>query len=110
MRFLNALALAASLVTAVQAALSRRRWSRNPSSISKEAGKYKGDRTLYRARLTAALDLLKADERTDAKKIAAIGYCFGGTGALELARSGADIAGVLHRAFQIGSRSAWFRR
>jgi dienelactone hydrolase len=61
----------------------------------KEAGKYKGDRTLYRARLTAALDWLKAEERTDGKKIAAIGYCFGGTGVLELARSGADIAGVV---------------
>jgi len=66
-----------------------------PPEAGKEAGKYKGDRTLYRARLTAALDLLKADERTDAKKIAAIGYCFGGTGVLELARSGAEIAGVV---------------
>lgn len=66
-----------------------------PPEAGKEAGKYKGDRTLYRARLTAALDVLKADERTDAKKIAAIGYCFGGTGVLELARSGADIAGVV---------------
>lgn len=65
-----------------------------PPEAGKEAGKYKGDRTLYRARLTAALDVLKADERTDAEKIAAIGYCFGGTGALELARSGADISGV----------------
>ncbi len=61
----------------------------------KEAGKYKGDRTLYRARLTAALDILKGDERTDPGKIAAIGYCFGGTGVLELARSGSGIAGVV---------------
>ena len=66
-----------------------------PPDAGKEAGKYKGDRTLFRARLTAALDLLKADERTDAKKVAAIGYCFGGTGVLELARSGADLAGVV---------------
>ena len=43
----------------------------------------------------AALDLLKADERTDAGKIAAIGYCFGGAGVLELARAGTDIAGVV---------------
>lgn len=61
----------------------------------KEAGKYKGDRTLYRARLTAALDLLKADERSDINRVAAIGYCFGGTGVLELARAGAKIAGVV---------------
>ncbi|MEY3895807.1 MAG: hypothetical protein RLZZ214_1327 [Verrucomicrobiota bacterium] len=66
-----------------------------PPEAGKEAGKYKGDRALYRARLTAALDLLKADERTDVKKVAAIGYCFGGTGVLELARAGTEIAGVV---------------
>ncbi len=66
-----------------------------PPEAGKEAGKYKGDRTLYRARLTAALDWLKADERTDVKKVAAIGYCFGGTGVLEMARSGTEIAGVI---------------
>ena len=66
-----------------------------PPGAGQEAGKYKGDRTLFRARLTAALDQLKADERTDPSKIAAIGYCFGGTGVLELARSGAKIAGVV---------------
>jgi dienelactone hydrolase len=61
----------------------------------KEAGKYKGDRSLFRARLNAALEWLKADEHTELKKIAAIGYCFGGTGVLELARAGTDIAGVV---------------
>lgn len=66
-----------------------------PPEAGKEAGKYKGDRALYRARLTAALDLLKADEGTDVKKVAAIGYCFGGTGVLELARAGTEIAGVV---------------
>lgn len=66
-----------------------------PPEAGKEAGKFKGDRTLYRARLTAALDVLKADERTNPAKIAAIGYCFGGTGVLELARAGTDIAGVV---------------
>lgn len=66
-----------------------------PPESGKEAGKYKADRELYRARLAAALDLLKADDRTDGQKIAAIGYCFGGTGVLEIARSGTDIAGVV---------------
>ena len=66
-----------------------------PPEAGKEAGKYKSDRKLYRARIDAALDVLKKDERTDPSKIAAIGYCFGGTGVLELARSGADIAGVV---------------
>jgi dienelactone hydrolase len=66
-----------------------------PPESGKEAGKYKGDRKLYRARMNAALDLLKADELTDTSKIAAIGYCFGGTGVLELARAGTNIAGVV---------------
>ena len=60
-----------------------------------EAGKYKNDRALLRARARAALDVLTRDESTDPKRIAAIGYCFGGTAALELARSGAEIAGVV---------------
>lgn len=66
-----------------------------PPAAGQEAGKYKGNRDLYRGRLTAGLELLKKNERTDPAKIGAIGYCFGGTGVLELARSGADIAGVV---------------
>src|SRR4030095_14865175 len=57
--------------------------------------KYKGDRALLRARVTAGLNELKKLAPTDPKRIAAIGYCFGGTTALELARSGADVAGVV---------------
>ncbi len=59
------------------------------------ATKFKSDRTLLRARVNAGLDALKQNELVDAKHIAAIGYCFGGTTVLELARSGADIAGVV---------------
>ena len=66
-----------------------------PPAAGKEAGKYKGDRALFRARLEAALDLLRADPLTDPARIAVIGYCFGGTGALEVARSGAAVAGVV---------------
>lgn len=66
-----------------------------PPAAGTEAGKYKSDRKLYRALIDAALTLLKKDERSEPAKIAAIGYCFGGTGVLELARSGADIAGVV---------------
>ncbi len=40
---------------------------------------------------TTALKILADQPQTDASKLAAIGYCFGGTTALELARSGADI-------------------
>jgi dienelactone hydrolase len=48
-----------------------------------------------RARAKAALDILTARKEVDAARIAAIGFCFGGTMALELARSGADIRAVV---------------
>lgn len=66
-----------------------------PPAAGEEAGKYKADRGLYRARMLAGLDILKNDEHTDVARIAAIGYCFGGTGVLELARVGTKIAGVV---------------
>ena len=59
------------------------------------AGKYKKDRALLRARVNAGLETLRKQKNVDAKRIAAIGYCFGGTTAIELARSGADVAGVV---------------
>lgn len=59
------------------------------------AGKYKDDRALFRERLKAALDVLAARPEVDKSKLAAMGYCFGGTGALEVARSGADVRGVI---------------
>ncbi len=60
-----------------------------------QSGKYKSDRALLRARAQAGLAILKQHEQTDPKRVAAIGYCFGGTTVIELARSGADIAGVV---------------
>jgi len=67
----------------------------SPQAAGAEAGKYKNDRALLRTRVRAGLDVLANHELTDPKRIAAIGYCFGGTTVLELARSGADIAGVV---------------
>jgi dienelactone hydrolase len=43
----------------------------------------------------AGLDVLLADERVDASRVAAIGYCFGGTLALELARGGVSLQAVV---------------
>jgi dienelactone hydrolase len=60
-----------------------------------EAGKYKSNRDLLRARAQAGLAVLQKHELTDPKRVAAIGYCFGGTTVIELARSGADVAGVV---------------
>ena len=59
------------------------------------AGKYKGDRALLRARAAAGLDVLTKHSRVDPGRIAALGYCFGGMTALELARSGAALAGAV---------------
>ena len=67
----------------------------NPKEAGEQAGKFKSDRALLRARILAALDVLKKNEHVDPNHIGAIGYCFGGTTVLELARSGADIAGVI---------------
>ncbi|HXI83056.1 MAG TPA: dienelactone hydrolase family protein [Verrucomicrobiae bacterium] len=68
---------------------------KDPREAGGMVGKYKGDRTLLRARVNAALDVLEKQPQVDPKRIAAIGYCFGGTTVLELARSGADVAGIV---------------
>ncbi len=60
-----------------------------------EAGKYKSDRGLMRARANAGLEILRKHPFVDVKNLAAIGYCFGGTTVLELARNGADLKGVV---------------
>ncbi|MGC3960914.1 MAG: dienelactone hydrolase family protein [Verrucomicrobiota bacterium] len=60
-----------------------------------EATKYKSDRALLRARVNAGFAEIKKHELVDAKHVAAIGYCFGGTTVLELARSGAEVTGVV---------------
>jgi dienelactone hydrolase len=62
---------------------------------AKLAGLYRADRALMRARARAGLDALLATGRVDPARVAAIGYCFGGGTALELARSGAPLAGVV---------------
>jgi dienelactone hydrolase len=64
-------------------------------SAGAEAGKWKVNRASLRRRARAALDLLLQQKNVDPDHVAAIGYCFGGTTALELARSGAPIAGVV---------------
>jgi len=70
--------------------------TQDPREAGKLAGALRaGDRTELRERAAAALDLLKKNEYVDPARVAAIGYCFGGTTVLELARSGADVVGVV---------------
>lgn len=69
--------------------------AKTPEEAAKLSGIYKGDRPLMRARAQAGLDELRKQPLVDPARIAAIGYCFGGTTVLELARSGADVAGVV---------------
>ncbi|MBM3649097.1 MAG: dienelactone hydrolase family protein [Alphaproteobacteria bacterium] len=47
------------------------------------------------ARAAAALDVLKAQKEVDPARLAAIGYCFGGTTALELGRQGCDLRAIV---------------
>ena len=53
------------------------------------------DRALLRQRIRAALVAGRNIPQVDATRVAAMGYCFGGMCVLELARSGADILGVV---------------
>ncbi len=59
------------------------------------SGLYRKDRSLMRERAAEGLNQLKDHDLTDGSKLAAIGYCFGGTTVLEMARAGLDISGVV---------------
>jgi dienelactone hydrolase len=67
----------------------------NYKDAGAEATKYKTDRALLRLRVNAGLDELKKCELVDTNRVAAIGYCFGGTTVIELARSGAELNGIV---------------
>ncbi|HET8611509.1 MAG TPA: dienelactone hydrolase family protein [Sphingomonas sp.] len=53
------------------------------------------DRRAIAARMAAALEAARGLETVDAAKVAVIGFCFGGKCALDLARTGADVKGVV---------------
>jgi len=67
----------------------------DPKQSAEGSGALKADRPELRRRVMEAFDTLKKQPQTDPAKTAAIGYCFGGTTVLELARSGADVLGVV---------------
>jgi dienelactone hydrolase len=68
---------------------------KNPQESAVQAKIYRSDRKFMRSRAIAGLEVLQKYPLTDSKRIAAIGYCFGGGTVLELARSGASVAGVV---------------
>lgn len=64
------------------------------AAAGKLAGQYKQDYKAYQQRISLAIEQLKKQGALPAK-IAVIGFCFGGTGALEAARGGLPAAGVI---------------
>ncbi|MGA7789093.1 MAG: dienelactone hydrolase family protein [Xanthobacteraceae bacterium] len=66
-----------------------------PQTAGAAMGKFMSDRALLLARAQAAFDQLRHSDMVDTTKIAAIGYCFGGAPALDLARSGAPLVDVV---------------
>lgn len=67
----------------------------NPAEAGARAGALKQDPATLRARARAALEAAKRQTGVDTGRVVAIGYCFGGMVALELARSGAPLRGVV---------------
>jgi dienelactone hydrolase len=67
----------------------------NPGEAGARAGALKQDPATVRARARAALETAKRQTGADTGRVAAIGYCFGGMVALELARSGATLRGTV---------------
>lgn len=66
----------------------------NPGEAGKIAGYYKSNIKEYQKRIQLALDeLIKQGANPD--KIAVIGYCFGGTGAIEAARTNMKVRGIV---------------
>jgi dienelactone hydrolase len=63
--------------------------------VMKQVTALRADTTQFRRRARVALDTLVATPQVDPQRIAAIGYCLGGTFVLELARDGAPLAGVV---------------
>ncbi len=65
------------------------------NEVMPRIGAFMAQPSTIRARAAEALAVLARQPECDAGKLAAIGYCFGGTTVLELARSGADLKAVV---------------
>jgi dienelactone hydrolase len=71
------------------------RVTKDPEQARIWATEVRGNTPLMRARGQAGLKVLAQNKLVDPQRLAAIGFCFGGTSVLELAYSGADVRGVV---------------
>jgi dienelactone hydrolase len=79
--------------------------TKDPQEAAKLATPFRGDRALMRSRALAGVAQLRAQPLVASDALAAIGYCFGGTVALELARAGEPFKGVIafHGGLAVGT-------
>jgi len=68
---------------------------KDDQEAAKQSAFYRANRLLMRQRAQAGLNEIRKLKFVDPARIAVMGYCFGGTVSLELARSGADIQGAV---------------
>lgn len=76
----------------------------DPKQAAQWSGEIMKSELARRARLEAGLNVLKSQKIADSSRLAAIGYCMGGTLALDLARTGADLKAAV--AFHASTFSA----
>lgn len=69
--------------------------AQDPAEAGKLSAPFYKDADLFRTRSQAALAELLKQPGVDASRLGAMGFCFGGSTVLELARSGAELAGVV---------------
>lgn len=67
----------------------------HPADAGKMAGDVRKNIKTWLGRANAGLDVLKKNDKVDASKLAVIGYCFGGSTALQVAFSGGDVKAVV---------------
>ena len=67
----------------------------NPQESMELMNEFNSDRVLLQQRMIHAFETLKNFDKVDENKTGAIGFCFGGKCALDLARAGEDVKGVV---------------